>query len=82
MNNVGNVQDCVGQALDSVLHAFHVHPFAVSPEKDSQVNKPTFAILNRDLEMATRQRRLLDMLAQRIGRAWVGDRICRSNAQV
>ena len=78
VDNIGNIQDRVGQALDSVLHAFHVHPFAVSPEGDSRVNLPTFAILNHNHETATRH----EKLARRIGKAWVDDRVRRFNAQV
>jgi hypothetical protein len=78
VDNIGNIQDRVGQALDSVLHAFHVHPFAVSPEGDSRVNLPTFAILNHNHETATRHQEL----ARRIGKAWVDDRVRRYNAQV
>ena len=77
-DNIGNIQDRVGQALDSVLHAFHVHPFSVSPEGDSRVNLPTFAILNHNHETATRH----EKLARRIGKAWVDDRVRRFNAQV
>ena len=75
---IGNIQDSVAQALDSVLHAFHVHPFAISPEGDSRVNLPTFMILNRDHEIATRH----EKLARRIGKAWVDDRARRYNAQI
>jgi len=78
VDNIGNIQDRVGQALDSVLHASHVHPFAVSPEGDSRVNLPTFAILNHNHETATRH----EKLARRIGKAWVDDRVRRYNAQV
>src|SRR5258706_9523492 len=78
VDNVGNIQDRVGQALDSVLHAFHVHPFAVSPEGDTRVNLPTFAILNHNHETAARH----EKLARRIGKAWVDDRVRRYNAQV
>ena len=78
VDNVGNIQDHVGQALDSVLHAFHVHPFAVSPEGDSRVNLPTFAILNHNHETATRH----EKLARRIGKAWVDDRVRKYNGQV
>ena len=78
VDDIGNLQDRVGQALDSVLHAFHVHPFAVSPEGDSRVNLPTFAILNHNHETATRH----EQLARRIGRAWVDDRIRRCNMEV
>ena len=78
VDNVSNIQDRVGHALDSVLHAFHVHPFAVSPEGDSRVNLPTFAVLNHNHETATRH----EKLARRIGRTWVDDRVRRYNAQV
>ena len=77
-DNVGNIQDRVGQALDSVLHAFRVHPFAISPEGDTRVNLPTFAILNHNHETATRH----EKLARRIGKAWVDDRLRGINAQV
>jgi hypothetical protein len=76
-NDLGNIQDRVGQALDSVLHAFHLHPF-VSPEGDSRVNLPTFAILNRSHETATRHEKLV----RQIGKAWVDGRVRGSNAHV
>jgi len=76
--NVGNIQDNVGQALDSVLHAFHLHPFALSPEGDSRVNLLTFAALNHNHQTATRY----EELARRLGRAWVDDRIQNYNAQI
>ena len=76
--NVGNIQDNVGQALDSVLHAFHLHPFALSPEGDSRVNLLTFAVLNHNHQTATRY----EELARRIGTAWVDDRIQNYNAEV
>jgi hypothetical protein len=78
VDNSGNIQDHVGQALDSVLHAFHAHPFAVSPKGDSRVNLPTIAILNRNHETATRH----EELARRIGKAWVDDHVRRYGAQV
>jgi hypothetical protein len=78
MDNSGNIQDDVGQALDSFLHAFHVHPFAVSLSEDSQVDPLTFAVLNQDHETATRH----EQLARRIGKAWVDDHIGEYNAQV
>ena len=78
VEKIGNIQDSVGQALDSVLNAFHVHPFAVSPEGDSRVNLSTFTILNHHHETATRHERL----ARRIGKAWVSDRISKYNAQI
>ena len=78
VSNIGNIQDPVGHALDSVVHAFHVQPFAVSPEGGNQVNLPTFAILNHNHETATRH----EKLARRIGKTWVDDRVRRYNAQV
>jgi len=78
VGNTGNTHDSVGQALDSVLHAFHVHPFAVSPEGDSRVNLPTFAILNHNHETATRH----EQLARQIGKAWVDDRVRKYDTQV
>jgi len=78
VDDIGNLQDRVGQALDSVLHAFHVHPFAVSPEGDSRVNLPTFAILNHNHDTATRH----EQLARKIGKAWVDDRVRRLDTQV
>ena len=78
VDNVGNIQDRVGLALDSILHAFHSHPFAISPEGDSRLNLPTFAILNDDHETATRHQKL----ARQIGKAWVDDRAPKYNAQV
>jgi hypothetical protein len=78
VDHTGEIQDRVGQALDSVLHAFHVHAFTVSPEGDNRVNLPTFAILNHDHETATRH----EKLARRIGKAWVDDRVRRYDAQV
>jgi len=78
VGDIGNIQDRVGQALDSVLHAFHVHPFALSPEGDSPVNLPTFAILNDNHETATRH----EKLARRIGKAWVDDRVRKYDTQV
>jgi len=76
--NVGNIQDNVEQALDSVLHGFHLHPFALSPEGDSRVNLLTFAALNHNHQTATRY----EELARRLGRAWVDDRIQNYNAQI
>ena len=78
VGNIGNIQDRVGQALDSVLHAFRLHPFGVPPEGDSRVNPPTLAILNHDHETVTRH----EKLARRIGKAWVDDRLRRYNARV
>jgi len=76
--NVGNIQDNVGQALDSVLHAFHLHPFALSPKGDSKVNLLTFTALNDDHQTAARY----DDLARRLGRAWVDDRIQNRNVEI
>ena len=76
VGNIGNIQDRVGQALDSVLHAFHLHPFAVSPG-DSSVNLPTFAILSHNHEAATRH----EQLARGIGKAWVDDRVRKLDTQ-
>ena len=78
LDNVGNIQDRVGQALDSILHAFHDRPFAVAPEGDSRVDLSTFAILNHNHETATRH----EKLARRTGKTWVDDRVRRHNAQV
>ena len=78
VDNISNIQDHVGQALDSVLHDFHVHPFAVSPEGDSRGKLPTLATLNHNHETATRH----EKLARRIGKAWVDDRVPEYNAQV
>ena len=78
VDNVGNIQEGVRQALDSVLHAFHDHPFAVSPEGDSRVDLSPFAILNHNHETATRHKNL----ARRTGTAWVDDRVRRYNAHV
>jgi len=78
VDEIGNIQDHVGQALASALHAFRVHPFAVSPEGDSQVGLPTFTILNHSDETATRH----EELARRIGKAWVDDRVRKYNTHV
>ena len=78
VDNVEDIQDRVGQALDSILHAFHEHPFAVSPEGDSRVDLSTLAILNHNHGTATQH----ENLARRVGKAWVDDRFPKSNAQV
>ena len=78
VDNVGNIQDRDGQALNSVLQAFHIHPFAVSPERDARLNLPTLSIINHDQETATRH----EKLARQIGRAWVDDRVRKHNVQV
>jgi hypothetical protein len=72
VENVANIQDDLGKALNSVLHAFHLCPFALSPEGD------TLAPLNHNHETATRY----EDLARRIGRAWVDDRIPRVDVHV
>ena len=78
VDNIGNPKDYMGEALDSVLRAFHVHPFAISPEGDSQVNLPIFAILNRNNETATRH----EKLARHIGKAWMDNRVPKYDSQV
>ena len=78
VNNVGDIQDNIGKALDSVLHAFHLHPFALSSESERQLNPLTLTILNHNHQSATRY----EELARRIGRAWVDDRIQNYNTQV
>jgi hypothetical protein len=78
VDNAFDIQDSVGQALDSVLHVFHRHPFALSPEGDSRVNLLTFAALNHNHQSATRY----EELARRVGRAWVDDRVQKYNVQV
>ena len=78
VEDISNNQDDVGQALNSVLHAFHIHPFAISREGDSRVSLPTLEILNHNNTSATQH----EMLARRIGKAWVGDRISKYNAQI
>ena len=72
VDNIGDIQDRVRLALDSVLDAFRVHPFAVSPEKIRRANYPhTFAILNHNHEAVTRHQKLV----RQIGKAWVDDRV-------
>lgn len=78
VDNTYGIHDIVGQALDSVLHAFYLHPFALSPEGDSRVNLLTFAALNHNHESATRY----EELARRIGRAWVDDRVQKYSVRV
>jgi len=76
VDNAGNTQD-IRQALDSIFHAFHVHPFTVSSEGGSGVNLSPIAILNRNHETTTRH----EQVARRIGKAWVDDRVCGYNPQ-
>ena len=78
VDNIGDPQDPVREALDSVFHAFHAHPFAISPEGDSRDDLPTFAILNHNNETATQHQNL----ARQIGKAWVDDRVPKYDAQV
>jgi hypothetical protein len=68
---IGNVEDSVWQALNSVLSFFRVHPFAVSPDTTRRIyDLPTFAILNCNHAAATRH----EGLARQIGKAWVDGR--------
>jgi len=68
---INNVEGRVWRALHSVLEAFRVDPFAVSPENTHRVDDlPTFAILIRNREAATRHE-----LARQIGKAWVDDHV-------
>ena len=78
VNNVGDIQDNVCDALDSVLQAFHLHPFALSPESDRRFNLHTFTALNHNHQTAIRY----EELARRIGKAWVDDRTHNYNGQV
>ena len=65
--------------LHSVLDAFRVYPFAVSPERTHHVSDlHTFAILNRNHEAASGHERL----ARQIGKAWVDDRVRESDFRV
>lgn len=78
VDDVGIIQDRSGQVVHSVLHAFHVHPFAISPEGDGGVNLPTLAILNHNHDTVTRY----EKLARRIGKTWVDDRIPRRKTKI
>ena len=70
VDNIGDTQDRVWLALDSVLDAFRVHPFAISPAKIRRANNlHIFAILNHNHEAVTRHQKL----ARQIGNAWVDD---------
>ena len=65
--------------LISVLDAFRVNPFAVSPERTRIGNGlHTFAILNRNHEATTRHERL----ARQIGKAWVDVHVRESYLRV
>jgi hypothetical protein len=72
VENVANTQDEVGKALNSVLHAFHLCPFALSSEGY------TLTALNHNHDTAARY----EDLSRRIGRAWVDDRIPRVDVHV
>ena len=78
VSNVGDIQDSVCKALDSVLHAFHLHPFALSSESGKQFNLLNLAVLNHDQQAATRY----EELARRIGKAWVDDRVQMCNGSL
>ena len=70
--DIGSIDDRVWRALDFLHGAFHVYPFAVSPERIHRAYYPqSFAILNHNREAATRH----EKLARRIGKAWVDDRV-------
>ena len=66
--------DRVVPVLLSFLRAFDVHPFAVSPGDSFE----EFATLNAGNDTAVQYRDL----AERIGRAWVGDRLSQSDNNV
>ena len=77
--NTGSIDDRVWRALDSVLGAFHVYPFAASPERIHRGNDShIFAILSHNREAATRHAEL----ARRIGKAWVDDRVREYDGQI
>ena len=78
IDNIGDPQDRVWGALDSVLDTFCVHPFAVSPGRVYLLDPHVFAILNQNQEAATRH----ESFARRIGKAWVDDRIPNDNVQI
>ena len=76
--NIGSIDDRVWQALDSARGAFHVYPFAVSPERIHREHDPhIFAILNRNRKTAARH----EELARQIGKAWVDDRVREYDGQ-
>jgi hypothetical protein len=75
VDNVSQIQDQVGQARDAVLHAFHLHPFAISPEGESS---STIAALNHSHDTAARY----EELARQIGKAWVDDGLPQSHIRV
>ena len=79
-SDISNLQDrdSFGQALDSLLHGFHVHPFSISSGGESRTNLAALNVLNRNHETATRY----EELARRFGKAWVEDRVPIYNAQV
>ena len=69
VSKVVDIQDNVCKALDSILHAFHLYPFALSPESDRISNLLPLAVLNHNLQTVTRY----EELARQIGKAWVDD---------
>ena len=70
--DISSIQDRVRLALKAVLGAFHVYPFAVSPERIHRRYGPhIFAILNHNHKAATRHQKL----ARQLGKAWVDDRV-------
>ena len=75
---IDNFQGRVWHALDLVLDAFRVHPFAVSPGRIPPLGVNTFAILNHNREAAARH----EGFARRIGKAWVDEHIPKYNVQV
>jgi len=76
---ISNVECRISRALYSVLEAFRVHPFAVSPEKTRHLyDLPTFAILTHNREAADRH----EELARQIGKACVDDHARRHGLQV
>jgi len=75
---VDNIPGRVRDAFDLVLDAFRVHPFAVSPGRIPPLGMNTFAILNHNHKAASRH----EKFAQRIGKAWVDDRIPKNNIQI
>jgi len=74
---IGNVDGNVW--LNSVLDAFRVHPFAVSPERIRLEYDPhTFATFIHNHEAATRH----EELARQNGKAWVDDHVRGYDFQV
>ena len=75
VDSVDQIQDQVGQARDAVLHAFHLSPFAISPEGESRL---TLAVLNHSHNTAARY----EELARQLGKAWVDDRLPQAHIHV